>query len=396
MKKSTLYSVLLFLIIFINERFFYMSDRNSSKWIYLIGLLSIIGIILNFKLVLKNDYKFIFLISGYIFLNLISIIITIYKYNQPFELALSRYGYIVLFISYLYINIIIKKMGNEKVKLLLYKIGSFLSLIYIIQYILYPKIIILNMNYMYREGSLRFFYGSYFIVITTYITIELLINKFSKLKFLSLILQISYLLFIVQTRSITIAIIVSLLLGFTNIKKYLNKRNLLGMMLAILIFIPIFVPYISNSINSVKDTIVNKTSSSYYSRLGAINFVIENINEDLVFGKGLYNNNYDMAGSITGSDYKYYMDDIGVIGYIYQYGLIGGIIALVMLYKMIKLTHRIKKEKNKIFYRLFIIYTIAILAFNIPLNISNCIVYLLLIMSMLEKDVICDNNVKNF
>lgn len=390
-KQINVYGIFMIFIIFLNEKFFYQADIYDTKWMdLLIGIFFISSICL-FKYIIKTKYKFLGIINYFLILNIITMIITVSKYGQPFQLAILRYRYNLLYLLYLPLYIVIRKIGTEKVKKIIYRLGTILSLLYCIQAIIYPRIIIFNMNYMERSGTTRFFYGSYFVLISIFITLEILFAKFEKKAFISLLIQISFILFVCQTRSMIIALIATVIIYiFTNLR-FIKLKKLIQIIVSLIIISPFFSSQIKTIMNSTLETIQDKSSSSYVSRELGMQYMMTKLEESPVFGLGLYNSRYDSAAFITGAENKYYADDIGIIGFLFQYGYTGVALYIILTINIILRIVKIQDKNKKLYYSMFIIYNSTILPFNCILNISNCIIYLIITLCMMEID--CNNEI---
>lgn len=390
-KKESIYLLVIFFIIFLNEKCFYLLDLNSSLWIYLLLIISIILIILNIKLILKNRYRFILFIFTFLVLNFIEICMTTLKFGQPFSLALARYKYVFIFILYIPISVILKKFKIEKLKIMIINLGTLLSILYIIQAMIYPKFILFNMYYMERANRIRFYTGSYFIIISILLNFSFLLHNFKKKYFFYLIIQIIMLIFVSQTRSSIAILFITFILTLLMYIKNFNWKKISKILIVIGLIIMVIMPYISALVNSINDSLFNKNSDngSISIRIDAQKYMIDKIKENPLLGVGMYDNSYEEAGSITGSEYKYYVADVGIIGFIFQYGILGFLIFLYLWVKMIILTYKIYKQKkeNSLYYIMFLLYNTMILPFNCILNIDNCVIYLIITLCMMEKEL---------
>lgn len=390
-KKESIYLLIIFFIIFFNEKCFYLLDLNSSLWIYLLVIISIILIILNINLIFKNRYRFILFIFTFLVLNFIEICMTTLKFGQPFSMALGRYKYLFIFIAYIPISVILKKIKIEKLKIMIINLGTLLSILYIIQAMIYPKLIIFNMYYMERADRIRFYTGSYFIIISILLNFSFLLHNFKKKYFVYLIIQIFMLIFVSQTRS-SIAILFITFIGTLLIYiRNFNWKKVSKILMIVVLIIIIIMPYISSLVSSINDSLFNKYSDngSISIRIDAQKYMIDKIKENPLLGVGMYDNAYQEAGSITGSAYKYYVADVGIVGFVFQYGILGLLIFMYLWIKMIILTYKIykRKKENSLYYIMFLLYNTIILPFNCILNIDNCIIYLIITLCMMEKDL---------
>lgn len=390
-KKENIYLIIIFLFIFFNEKCFYLLNLNSSLWIYFLISITIILLVLNIKLIIKHRYRFILFIFTFLILNFIEISMTSLKFGQPFSMALSRYKYLLIFVAYIPISVILNKINIEKLKIMIINLGTVLSILYIIQAIIYPKLIIFNMYYMERADRIRFYTGSYLIIISILITFSYLLCNFKRKYFIYLVIQIFMLIFVSQTRSSIVILFITLILGLLiNIKDF-NFKKFLKVFIMISFVIILLMPYISKLTDSIKDSLFNEYSDngSISIRIDAQKYMINKIKENPLLGVGMYDNTYQEAGNITGSVYKYYVADVGIIGFVFQYGILGLLVFVYLWIKMINSTYKIykRKKESSLYYIMFLLYNTIILPFNCILNIDNCILYLIITLCMMEKDL---------
>lgn len=384
MKKNSKYIIVLLIVIALNESIFYLDKTGVSTDI---NIMLIVIITLYFiKPILNIKYRTLNLIFIFLLLNLITMILTVGKYGQPIHLALLRYRYNLIYLSYIPIYFLINKCGTKTVKKVFVYLGTTLAILYIIQILIYPKVIIFNMNYIFRGDNLRFYTGSYLIVLSLFMTIEFLLIEFNKKKFIALVIQITYILFVVQTRSITIGLIITAIIYSLINLKYVKPKQIVAISICLILLYPVFSPYIKDVIESSVITINEKESSSYTARSEGSTYMMNKLKESQLFGLGLYHNDYEEGKSVTGVDNKYYADDVGIIGYIFQFGYLGLIIYIVLTINMIKLVLKIDDRSKRCYYTFYIIYSIVLLPFNCIMNITNCILYTMITLSMIEID----------
>ena len=248
--------VCLLIIIYFNERMFYTLEiSNSINAIVLLGI-TVILFLFYIKSFITKRFLFRGVILSYVVLNIISLTLTNVQFNQPIILALLRYKYVFVVLLYFPLCIMIEKAGVEKIKRVLITTTSILSIVYIIQAMLYPDIIFLNLNYADRFGFTRFYDGAFFIVVGLFITISTLYDheiKRGKLKYyFAFICQFSYLIFVAQTRSSIVPIV--LIITFVLISK-LSVNNILSyfrVVALVVIGILMLAPYFVNIFDSVK------------------------------------------------------------------------------------------------------------------------------------------------
>lgn len=232
-------------------------------------------------------------------------------------------------------------------------------------------------------GKVRFFTGVYLIVIGCFITYSKIIRNCKKKYILFFIIQISEIIFVAQTRSITVGVIISLII-VTFIQIIKNRKNRMKFLGIILLISIIFLPYTISIINKLKS---NNEDVGLIVRKNAINYMIEKSKESQFLGLGLYENSFEDFGYITGANKGYFYEDVGIFGFVFQYGFVGLIILGYIIIKIIVLTRRLGKNRiSNTYYIQYCVYTIVILPFNCILNVDNQILYFLLTISLLESE----------
>ncbi|MGX7630974.1 O-antigen ligase family protein [Bacillus thuringiensis] len=390
-KKSTLMVVCLLIIIYFNERMFYTLEiSNSINAIVLLGI-TVILFLFYIKSFITERFLFRGVILSYVVLNIISLTLTNVQFNQPIILALLRYKYVFVVLLYFPLCIMIEKAGVGKIKKVLITTTSILSIVYITQAMLYPDIVFLNLNYADRFGFTRFYDGAFFIVVGLFITISTLYNheiKRGKLKYyFAFICQFSYLIFVAQTRSSIVPIV--LIIMFVLISK-LSVNNILSYFrIAALVVIGtlMLAPYFVNIFDSVK-TDIGRSEGSAYIRVQAKEYMEEKILEYPIMGVGLYNAEYQEGKNINGSVNKYYAEDVGIIGFVFQYGFLGLLVYLGMMTRFFSLTYRISKydKRKSILYLIFSGYLCTQIPFSIVMNVDNQLIYVVIFMALIQSD----------
>ena len=390
-KLNTIYTLIISLIIVINEKYIFMT-KNFGSWLTVL-LIFTIGLTI-WNILKKNNEKFYFknFILLYLIMNMITMLITIFKYGQPIGLAISKYKFVFIILLYFPLIKIIKKIGTDKVYKIIIILAIFSASIMIIQKFTYGYLTIIHNGITLRNGKFRNFQiqnivSIAIILLTNYLFYPHLDYKYkSKTKVLIFLIPlIYYTVNISDTRSSGITLLGTILIIiWLNTKQRINKKELKIFWNIISIFISgilIFIGY--RYINEVIGRSIAINESSSINRIGAINYYINKFIEEPLFGYGLYSTSYEYGLILTGANLHYYADDIGVFGYIFQYGTFGIILGIYFVTLINKIIKRLDKySKNK--YLGIYIYFIIILPFNILLNLDTGMLYLCLFMGCIE------------
>ena len=179
--------LVLLLVIVLNEKLFYLFSEDY----YTIQILSILITILSLyeflKYLLDIKKRELYWKNQILFIVIIAIVEAInsyilYKQNLILGIVTPLHLYRYLFYFYLALKFS-NKTDVIRVENLLINISTFISIMYILQAIFYPNIIIFNMSYSIRNGFTRFYTGFPIIIFMFFITVSCSIEYKSK-KFL--------------------------------------------------------------------------------------------------------------------------------------------------------------------------------------------------------------------
>ncbi|WP_162927831.1 hypothetical protein [Bacillus sp. Y1] len=322
-------------------------------------------------------------------------LITYVLHRQPIGLAYHGSKFMFLYILYFPLIIFINKFGVKYILNTVHFIGTTLAGAFILQKMLYPKVIIFNMMYMERFDSVRFFTGMSLIIFASFISLGCFLTvERKKIKYLYLIsffIQVSHLFFVAQTRNLTIALI----FVYTIVIILYSKGNVFKKIFSALILISvgfiIFGSFINNIIQSIVGELdlYNTGNGTLYVRMLELDFVWSSIKENTLFGVGFYSGHFSKAPEILGTAYNYYTSDIGIFGFVFYLGMVGLIITLKYSVKLFKQTFIALKVNISIgvILLLFTLYISIISPFNYIYNLEIQIIYLIIFTCILEVAV---------
>lgn len=222
-------------------------------------------------------------------------------------------------------------------------------------------IFILNTNFVLRNGNLRFNLGGALTPIVTLLSLILFINtpksKNRILIFLTFISGFLVIFYAAQTRQLIIALLIGIIITiFGNMQKFKDIKKFYVVCVMCFTFILLFNNYISSIIRSIFETSGNYAGSTSI-RLQEIdwftNYVIP---KSFPFGLGLYD---DVPGSnvyrLARGPYSVYTTtDVGTIGDIVNFGLLGAITVFLLILILLKCGI---DDKKYLGLSIFIIYT---------------------------------------
>lgn len=386
--SSKMYIFILFFLILLNEEFFYLIDFSNYGTIStdIIYIFIILLILFMFNSIKRYNYKFKEFIIMFFFMLIISILITHFKFGQPIYLALLCYRYNLFFLAYFPICIIINHCNIAKLKDFLIKLSVLLCILFFIQVMFNNKIVIFHLDISERFDRARTFTGVSIILIGILLNFVNILYKKNIKYIIFFLVQIFYILYIVQTRSITICLfmtlIIALLISITKIS--LSKKiKIIGVILiGSLLLLPYIIPLYQSSIDDITNN-----SGNYHVRAIENEFYLNKLEESPIFGIGWYNTKYSGFYNIIGTDQGMYLSDIGIYGYLFEYGYVGLFIYIYLFLKMLILSIKIYRidKPDGLFFLMYIMFTNFMFQYSCVLNIPQSIIYLMLIMSLIEN-----------
>lgn len=377
--------LIIFVIIILETNFFslidlssYFININSYYSKKLILILIILGIIVNIpNTLVKNKTIFNNMLDVYVLLFLAGIFITgilsFIAYDQSIvDVITVAYFYLIL-LFYFYLKI--AYLNDDKIIEYLFKLiigtGTIYSLILIVQYLflqngmpvflsLHPETTII----LSIDNNPRISRPADFIALSTLLSGILLLDRHGKTfihtkkylfnnknMFFSILIQIIYLVFVSQTRMYILSILIPFLVAYI----LMSKNRLLKIFLNLSLFLIIIL-----NLNQIKlfvfTFVYGDRLSSTAVRIDEIVFYGRQIFNNFIFGRGLLlNKNFEYTYLNHGPDGAYNITDIGYIGYLSVFGLIGILCSaflfiilfnyLISIYK-----HKKAKEYNYLFF----------------------------------------------
>ncbi|MGU8928576.1 O-antigen ligase family protein [Clostridium perfringens] len=269
------------------------------------------------------------------------------------------------------------------------RISLFASLLYIVQFLLLPKIILFGLGYRinYRFGEPRFYICTLLFAMTLiFCIIKLLFDKNnSNKKFvfsITICLNTFVLINICKTRSIMIAIIICLmLLIFIKIFKSNPIKAVLFIIIGSLCIILLLS---TESVKNMIDLTTNGDGKSIDIRMNEIKYYFDQVKNNIIFGRGEIHRG--LYPDIDGFIYNFYLDDLGFFGVFIKFGLFGLLIMILMFIKEIKIL--LLNNKKLIILKLnvlFVIIYILMVGILIPyLDQGESIIFICILMSYLD------------
>lgn len=259
-------------------------------------------------------------------------------------------------------------------------ISAITSFISVFAFFLYQKysidILLLGANAMFRNGTVRIITGEMLVYPMIMISLSRLVEKkYKVIDLFNIVFGLTSVFFVAQTRAVIIGIILTFLL-YISVKKNLNRYLRLFIVTVILIILILF----ALSYSGILSRITSYLNSDWgiLKRYDAIKFYINEFLQYPILGMGLLGGSKNLPFSelLFGPYGVYYRGDVGLIGFINAYGIIG-FIWLMMLFKNLIQTG-LKYKNNG--YLLIITFYCAFTMISLDFMNSNRSMYLFVLL----------------
>lgn len=323
-------------------------------------LFSMVAVVLFFLYGNKNIAKLgknnTYINYCYLF-TIITIVIAIYSFLVYDETILQVFNICGEFFGILfYIVLLMMKVDKEKVEDIFINVTLLIVIAFFVQYFIYlntDRIFFIDFeNTRMRAGFFRVGVGENFVGISVVILFGRLISKYefehviSKKFILEIALFLYYYCMYICTRAglvaIGAAIVMMVLMGT-------NKKRLKIFMILVII---VSLYFIINSSIFEKYLIVDKIEGggSIYGRINAYKYYFEHFLQYPFLGNGfLYPDSYETKLLLYGPAGHYYLDDVGVIGFIFTTGIAGLLWLIGLAIKVLK--NIVIMYKSKVLYK---------------------------------------------
>ncbi|MDD3225122.1 MAG: O-antigen ligase family protein [Clostridium sp.] len=382
-------------LILINESFLYLINLNGvdirNPLLLIIIFLFLIN--LNKFIYYKKEYKFKNIILLIIFLSLIEVLNSLIINDEPIIYGFTANKIFFGYLLYFYLLTLIKKNNTIKnyIEKFIMCTGTVLAFLFIIQYLIYSRKIIFYVQYGYRNG-VRWYTGFGLIIFSMFILIGKMLKikdiKRNSLNLLAITIDLISIIVVSQTRNFIVGIFISFVILVVLQKKY-NKTLLFFMIFTVIsLYILMYKNnFIINLFNSIYNEGINNKGTVGF-RFKEIQFFVGQWIKNPLLGNGLYSDNFSKSYIITGLSNKYYTSDVGIIGLIYQFGVIGICIFGYLLIKVLNVINILYKKspENCYTYIGYFSYIVATSCSSLAFNEMNSIFYFVIFLVFLESE----------
>lgn len=381
MLLEKLINKIIVILLLLEVNFFYIiplpesfGNLNSATKKYIIIFIIILTLCICSKRILKiNKFYFLPDIIFFIVLYIFEIIYSHILYNQSFfDGFRASHFYIVVLFYFVYAYVFRKTKDITKIQCFIICITLILSVLYLIQFYLYNfNIIFLNVDMSkMRFNTIRIYENGDILVFSIIIAFSNLIKagtrkKYKIILFANILFGVLNLILVIKWRIGIVATIVAIVTII--VIKY--KQSFLKLVISTILTIIILV--ISLNTTVMKDYLnsFNNEDVSINARQFEINFYLSQLKEYPLFGVGFIrveeNQFNNLSKLVNGNDYfTYYKDDVGFIGFINTFGIIGGIWYIVLIMKCLYVIIKNKRKKMDESYELIGIFIYLVLTSN--------------------------------
>lgn len=380
------------LMIFVTEDYLCLFDMERRLYSLNTIILIIWGIFQfpTVKNICNKTYRYNRLIMLYMISLMISICSATFINGEPIYYAIfaARQAFVILL--YFPIKLLVNTYGRDRITNIVLKIGTFIALALIIQSLLYPKITIINTVSNARLGRYRTYYFMAIIIfnIMFYFS-KVFTKKMERKDIVNLSICLIAFIFVQQTKSAIIAVVCACLFVFlfdiTKGKFGYKIIIILGVILLMFLGRDYFLILYMEASDALSEAISTSTGN-FGIRIRAINFIMNSLKGNELFGLGYYYGKWNNSDYITGWAYGYAMGDVGFFQQLFHNGFIGLIISFLILVKLsISIWKMNKKDNYSYFGKLIVIYMAFISMFNYYFTSDNMIVYLCIYMAIFDK-----------
>lgn len=379
--KITIRIIYLMLILSFNDYLFYLFGSNLLWRVFAIFLILFSLLDFHYK---KGDYKSLIIFSiMYLLMGIISASKSILLGYQSIRDTIIVYSpmlmsliFIPFITPYYRSNLNIIRKSIEYLSLIV-------SGLYILQKITYPTIQFIS-SLSFRNG-IRFYTGAMVVVLGLLFFLDRIsLNNNWRINLKNLFffgINMYSIIYLFQSRSLILATLASVgyLVGnklYNFLKNGNNKLILKAFNFLAMIIIIVFV---INYVSSVLKASIFINESSSIMRIEAYKYYWNLFCENPITGIGLIWDKSVNGLATYGYNNRLFIDDIGIIGYIAQFGFLGIMCMIMWMYIAVKNLIYIKQPR----YWAILLFCIIILPFNCLMNIDSSIIYMMLILTMI-------------
>lgn len=308
-----------------------------------------------------------------------------YRGVSPVDTIIRSYMLLLPILLYVPLTNIGVRFGTNSLLNLMVSFSKLVSLVLLFQSL--GIINVINSDVLStRNDSMRSFIGTYAMMLGAIILFYRVLFEKQKKKwqlFIWISLNIICIFYVNQSRSTIFALIGAFaLLIYFKYTQLIKKTGVIGYALKILAIA--FVAYYSYSlVNNIVSFSISSGEASSIIRLEAYRYYFLKFLSYPILGVGLSNVNSLINDGIVN---KLYVDDVGIVGYIAQTGLMGIYVVAVLVKQYLTEIKQLSSNHYKLFSSIGLM-VVLLLPFNSLLSTDSSIIYVVFILSSLTASI---------
>lgn len=355
LNKINFFYVFFVLLLLINDSFFYLLGETNLTFI--VSIISLfLGIITFNTKNLKNIlclFPFILIICG------VSIIYSNIIYGQQIiEGIYVCHRYLIYLLVFFYLKMVKKESTINSLISIVINVAIIFSLIAFVQYFLYPNIVFFQ-SYSERNGNIRLFINTSSVTFAIIFLVGKLLNKLDIANFTKLLILFLFIVFVNQGRGEIMIFFISfvallIIKGFLKLDK--TSRSIIIVLSPFIIICLVFLFFLlfKNQIDSILHEI-NAGTGSGFTRVNELVYYSNLLSKSPVFGIGTLSDDLALKYYMT-DKLHYYMEDTGVLEFVFKNGIFGLIWIIIYFYFIIKSTIVFYKTKKFSYFYMCLYY----------------------------------------
>ena len=377
-KRSMGAIILLFVVLM--ENCFYTVDADainvagsiaySDFWLVLFALYFLWKFVKHIKTKVEYQHKYLILILC--FFTLIAARQQAELTGQSFMLGLRpQRNYLIILLSYFPIRKLVHLGKLDKNQLFqgFMVLGTFSGMLYIFQKLTYEHVQFIYTQTSHELGTLRMYLDTSLIQIAGLLAIYYFCKTFKIRYLIAYAINFLVIFWVGQGRLEIISYIAATVLGVLLMRKISNRRLVLLLigMACVLVFMN------TSYADKLWEAVMNAGTATseqgntmeirYLGRERYFSQLSESVSTFL-FGCGYPNLLYVPAAHKAGFHLKMNLNDNGIFGYAYIYGILGAAVIITVFVKMVKQAICVFKEKDNNFYLMYLAL-ILVFAYNV-------------------------------
>lgn len=404
LKKNKIYVILLFILLM--DNCFYLVNTDaihvtgafaySDMWLVAFFLYFGWQMIKYIRVRTDSGYGYKYLVALLCVFVFVSAFQQLKLTGQSVNLGIRpQRNYLVVLLSYFPIRklISLRKIDGQKILSGLMKLGTFAAGVYILQKLLYANIQFLYVATNYRNGSLRMYIETSIVQIAGLMALYYFCKTY-KIKYLILYaINFIDIFWVGQGRLEIISFLAASAIGVVLTKEVNRKRLFIVILGIVAVAIFLNTPFADSFWNAVLSAGTASTAQGNTMEIRYLGreMYFQQLTETartLFLGCGYPNSLYAPAANKAGYNLNINLNDNGIFGFTYIYGIIGLVILLVLFAKMVVQSIHVYKRTNNNFYIMYLCM-IAFMAYNVIMWYwyAGGTFILVLFMCILEENV---------